>query len=487
MELSAGHSHSDHGEQSAGEAGGNDFKADDDGQATYLATIPGNYAFNLRRSLISEANHADYSFLFTSHSGEPTNAHLRSEYLAVLETSLRTPYFFNLHHRDVAHTIVLGRTGSDKSFLLSFLITNLQKYAPYTFIFDLGGGFETLTQCFSGAYVRVGMNSPQFRINPFSLPPTKPNLDFLALFLQVLLEAGGEQRLQPEDERDLYGQVENLYELDPEIRTLSVFASTLNRRLSDRLLKWTGSGQFGFLFDNQHDTVTLSRFQCFDFQEMAQYPQLLEPLLLYVLHRANEIIFDSDTSQTFKAFFVDEAWVFLRNPRIKRYIVEALKTWRKHHAAMVLSTQSLDELRKSDILDVLVESCPTKIFLANSDLDRDLYQQQFHLNDTEIERISALIPKRQMLIKNPDLAKVVTLSVDPKSYWLYTNDPFDNRRRHEVLERHGFERGLEILASSSAQDARNNRYDAGTLGRMPLPDVTGCAGTTGGDGALNQN
>ena len=35
----------------------------------YLATVPGNSAFNLRRLLISNANHADYSFLFTLHSG----------------------------------------------------------------------------------------------------------------------------------------------------------------------------------------------------------------------------------------------------------------------------------------------------------------------------------------------------------------------------------------------------------------------------------
>jgi len=32
---------------------------------------------------------------------------------------------------------------------------------------------------------------------------------------------------------------------------------------------------------------------------------------------------------------------------------------------MILSTQSLDELKRSDILDVVIESCATKIFLAN--------------------------------------------------------------------------------------------------------------------------
>jgi TraG P-loop domain len=97
---------------------------------------------------------------------------------------------------------------------------------------------------------------------------------------------------------------------------------------------------------------------------MREYPKVLEPLLFYILHRADEVICDPRLSGVFKAFFIDEAWVFLRNPSTRAYILEALKTWRKHNAALVLSTQSLDELRKSEILDVIIETCPTKIFLA---------------------------------------------------------------------------------------------------------------------------
>jgi type IV secretion system protein TrbE len=417
----------------------------------YLASIPGNCAFNLRRVLILNTNYADYSFLFSLHSGEPVNAHLRQEYLAVLETNHQTPYYLNLHARDVAHTMILGQTGAGKSFLLNFLITNLQKYTPRTFIFDLGGSFESLTQLFGGVYVRVGMNSPDFRINPFVLPPTKPHLDFLALFAKVLAEANGEARLTSEEEQDLYHQIENLYEIEPELRSLGTLANTLPRHLARRFQKWTAGGQFGFLFDNPEDTITFSRFQCFDFQGMSQYPDLLEPLLFYILHRANDVIANREINHLFKTFFIDEAWIFFRNPAVQTYIVEALKTWRKQNAAMVLSTQSLDELRKSEILDVIVESCPTKIFLANPGMDGELYREQFHLNDTELELISTLIPKRQMLIKKPGLTKVANLEVDPKSYWLYTNDPYDNRRRREAFEKYGFEKGLEVLAGSQAE------------------------------------
>jgi type IV secretion system protein VirB4 len=416
---------------------------------SFLATVPGNHVFNLRYVYLLNSNYADYSFLFTLHCGEHQNHHLRQEYLAVLETNHHTPYFLNLHHRDVAHTMILGRTGAGKSFLLNFLITNLQKYDPWTFIFDLGGSFESLTQLFGGSYVKIGINSSDFRINPFSLPPTKENLDFLALFVKVLLQGSSPIDLEPGEERDLYQQIENLYSVDPQLRTLGVLANTLGHRIADRLAKWTRGGQFGFLFDNSEDTISFSRFQCFDFQKMSQYPEILEPLLFYILHRANSVISDREISTVFKAFFIDEAWVFLKNPSIQRYIVEALKTWRKANAAMILSTQSLDELRRSEVLDVIIESCPTKIFLANPDMDRDLYRRQFHLNENEVDLISSLVPKQQFLIKTPELAKVANLTVDRKSYWIYTNDPFDNRKRKEAFETYGFEKGLEVLAGIS--------------------------------------
>jgi type IV secretion system protein TrbE len=413
----------------------------------FLAAVPGNYAFNLRYLYLLNTNYADLSFLFTLHQGETRNQHLRSEYLAVLETNHGTPYFLNLHFRDVAHSMILGRTGSGKSFLLNFLITNLQKYDPYTFIFDLGGSFESLTQLFGGTYLRIGSESAAFSINPFCLPPAKPNLDFLALFVRVLL-GGAVGALDPETERELYAQIENLYSLDPVLRTLDTLANTLPRSLSNGLAKWLQGGQFGFLFDNSEDTISFSRFQCFDFQQMSRYPELLEPLLFYILHRANEAIGNREISSTFKAFFIDEAWVFLKNPSIRQYITEALKTWRKHNAAMILSTQSLDELKRSELLDVILESCATKLFLANPDMDQELYRKQFHLNETEISLIAGLLPKQQFLIKTPELAKVANLHVDRRSYWLYTNDPYDNRKRQEAFETYGFEKGLDVLAGA---------------------------------------
>ena len=140
-----------------------------------LARLP----FNLRRMYLLNTNYADLSFLFTILAGEKTNAHLGTEYLAVLETDNSTPYFLNLHNGEIAHTLILGMTGSGKFYLANFILQNAQKYAPLTYIFDIGGNFQSLTTIFGGSYLNVGQDLRDFTVNPFSLPPSKENLQFL--------------------------------------------------------------------------------------------------------------------------------------------------------------------------------------------------------------------------------------------------------------------------------------------------------------------
>src|SRR5246127_4387503 len=145
----------------------------------YFAILPGNYRHNLRKLFLLNSNYADISFLFTVHPGETWNEHLGREYLAVLETDNATPYYLNLHEREVAHTLILGATGSGNSFLCNFLLQNAQKYNPLTYVFDVGGSFQSLTHIFGGSYLNIGQVSQDFTINPFSLEPTRDNQQFL--------------------------------------------------------------------------------------------------------------------------------------------------------------------------------------------------------------------------------------------------------------------------------------------------------------------
>jgi type IV secretion system protein TrbE len=412
----------------------------------YFATVPGNYALNLRKLYLLNSNYADLSFLFTILPGETRNAHLGTEYLAVLETDNSTPYFLNLHNGEVAHTLILGMTGSGKSYFCNFVLQNAQKYTPQTYIFDIGGSFQSLTTIFGGSYLNVGQDTRDFTINPFSLAPTKENLQFLFSFFRVLIE-GNEQRyrLDFKEERRLWDAIERMYVLEPEQRTVSSFSNIIGE-LKERLHRWTQGGQYGFLFDNPQDTLSFSRFQTFNFAGWGDAPEVLEPLLFYVLHRASNEITDPKKLATFKMFLLDEAWLFIKNETIRSYIVSAQKTWRKHNAAMILATQSIKELEESGMLQIVSESCPTKIFLANPEMDRELYREAFHLNDTELELIAGLVPPGQMLIRKAQSSKKVQLNVDSVTHWTATNNARDNLKKREYFERHGIAEGLRRLA-----------------------------------------
>lgn len=418
-----------------------------------FAVFPGNYAHNLRKLSLLSSNYADLSFLFTIHAGEQTNAHLGSEYLAVLETDNNTPYFLNLHNGEVANTFISGVPGSGKSVLSNFILSNAQKYHPQTYIFDIGGSFESLTEIFGGSYMNVGQRASSFTINPFSLEPTTGNLEFLFSFFRILVEGREELgRLNHAEQRKLFQAIERMYTVPLEQRTVSTFASIIGD-LKDRLHRWTSDGQYGFLFDNVQDTLTFANFQAFNFAGWGDAPDALEPLLFYVLHRASTRITDPAEISTFKLFLMHEAWHFLKNETIRQYIIAAQKTWRKHNAAMILATQSIKELRDSAMLDAVAEGCPTKIFLANPDMDRKVYAEAFHLNDTELDLIADLVPPGEMLICKTNGSKKVRLEIDPVSYWISTNNARDNPRKREYFARYGVAEGIQKLAQDHPHTA----------------------------------
>jgi type IV secretion/conjugal transfer VirB4 family ATPase len=416
----------------------------------WLSIVPGNSAYNLRRLAILETNLADLSFLFTTDPGEPTSRNLHRQSLAVFETRSQTPYSYNLHLDDVGHTLVLGATGSGKSFLLNFLVTHLQQYDPFTIVLDLGHSYRKLATLLEGSYLELGLRQQGVTINPFDLnAPTPEQLHFLHAFTKVLLEGDDGYRLSDLEDRETYEAVENLFVLDRGQRRLFTLANLLPRALAARMHKWVEGGRYAALFDNPRDTLTLDRLQVFDFESMRAYPSLLEPLLFYVLHRVSERVLDSQETRTLKICVMDEAWRLIQHPILKAYLQEALKTWRKRNAAVLLATQSIEDFASVDLLRTVVESCPTKLLLANPSFDRQEYAELFQMNEAELELLAGLTPRQQVLLKRPGFGKVLTLRVDPKSYWIYTNTPIENERVAELLREYGFAGGIDRLAASA--------------------------------------
>lgn len=323
----------------------------------WLAIVPGNSAHNLRRLALLETNVADLSFLFTLNTGERISPYLGREALVPFETRHHTPYFFNLHVDDVGHALAVGMTGAGKSVVLKCLGLHAQKYQPHTVILDLGDGWRKVATRLRGSYVEVGLRQRDVTINPFTLDPTPENLHFLHAFARVLLEGADAYRLSDAEDRELYDAIENVYVLDTSQRRLFTLANLLPRSLAARLGKWVQGGRYADLFDHVEDTLTLQRFQVFNLEGARAYPAVLEPLLFYVLHRVNDRLAISAKAGELTLCVMDEAWRFIQHDRLRAYVQEALKTWRKRNGAMLLATQSIEDFASADLLRTVVENC----------------------------------------------------------------------------------------------------------------------------------
>ena len=382
-------------------------------------------------------------------TGRPHSHHLDKPALTVLETQWQTPYYYDLFSGDVGHTLILGSTGSGKSFLLNFLLLQALQYNPRVLILDLGGSYRWLTQFLGGGYLEVaaenGGAAPATKLRPFGLPRGERTFQFLTSWVSRLLRLGGwtDTSAGPTEIRK---RIEDLYAFPGPRRTLTTLVHSLPHAMWAPMSRWHGDGAWGRIFDNPPgEQLVLADWQVIDLAGAAEHEDFCEAALFYLLECLRLALDDPAEATRVKLMVVDEAWRYLRDPAVLTYLAEAAKTWRKRNAALIMATQSISDITATPGADALLESMPSRLFLANPDLPPKA-AEIFRLSAAEMDQIRELIPKREMYLRRPTSAAVVRLEVDPESYWLYTSSPHDAARRAAAVRKYGLTEALKRLA-----------------------------------------
>ena len=402
-----------------------------------------------RSVFVSAGAVASMAPIFGPPVGTPRSGHLKKAALAILETQWRTPYYYDLFKGDVGHTLVLGATGAGKSFALNFLLVQALQYDPRILILDLGGSYRWLTQFLGGGYMELSPETEAgggFRLQPFSLPAGERTFGFLAGWIARLLRIGG-WTLGGEDPSEIRARVEDIYAFAPQRRTLGVLVRSLPSKMWPAMGRWHGSGAWGRYFDNaaDGDDLNFEDWQVIDMAGAAEHEDLCEAALFYLLERLRLTLENPDETARVKLMVVDEAWRYLQDPAVLSYLAEAAKTWRKKNAALIIATQSAVDVTGTAGAEALLESMPTKLFLANPDLP-DKAAETFRLNPSEVNTIRGLIPKRELYLRRTDAAGILRLEVDPASYWLYTSSPVDAHKRAQAVRKYGLVEAIEHLS-----------------------------------------
>ncbi len=418
----------------------------------FYAMFPGNHKFNVFKMWLGEDHHARLASIFAPHLGHQRSDDLDHEYLTVFETRTGTPFFQDAYVDGVRVMLILGPTGAGKSVHGNLAIAHEQKYGGFTYIFDIGGSYESVVELYGGRVDRIGLDGP--RVNPFALAPTDANIQFLYSFAKLLLANGGAQ-LEPEDDDVVHKAVQDIYLLDPANRRLGNLY--LPKNLDRYLSKWVGKGVYSAIFDNVEDSLSLSRLQCLDFQGInhQQHADLIEPLMVWLLRRINDVLYDPANLGVPKHILIEELFSSMKNRQLLEAALASIKTVRKNLGGVTLIGQSAEDL--GEHADSIVNSCTSFLFLRDATFNRKRYAELFKLNEQQLALFESLQDREGLYIRRDGITKVIRLNLDSRSYAAFSTKPKDRVRRAALIAEYGVKEGINRFARTTAASAEGNR------------------------------
>ena len=389
--------------------------------ASFYSQLPGNWRYRTRLANVSSLNFLGLSPLHNFATGKP-DRNPWGEAVTVLQTTNGQPYYFNFHathpaedslgEKAIGNTMVIGKSGTGKTALINFLLSQAQKFdpVPTIFFFDKDRGAEIFVRACGGAYLALENGAPT-GFNPFHCARTDANVQFLAGLVKTL--AGKVEYTAREDE-DIHRAVESILDMPLPLRSMGNFQKSLPNMGDDglyaRLRKWTCGHALGWVFDNPADLIDLERAHIigFDYTDVIDNPEVRVPVINYLLHRLEALIDGRPL-----IYVMDEFWKILDGGgALKEFARNKQKTIRKQNGLGIFATQSPEDALSSDISAALVEQTATLILLPNPNAARDDYVEGLKLTDAEFDVVRALDERsRSFLVKQGHASTVCRLDL----------------------------------------------------------------------------
>ncbi len=396
--------------------------------AAFWSQLPANSKYRPRPAPISSRNFAGFCSLHNYPSGQ-LDGNQWGAAVTLFKTASGSPFYFNFHepkqitlkahqqsnspkvlcndltkdaplndeHHALGNTLIIGASGSGKTVLQGFLISQSKKYDPTQIVFDKDRGLEIYVRACAGLYLPLRMGKPT-GFNPFQLEPTPENKLFLTALITKL--CGGE--LKHNQQQELATAVNGVMSLDRPFRRLSRCLEFLDPVEDDgchaRLRKWCDGGEFAWVLDNKIDQLDISnqKLIAFDVTEFLDCEEVRTPIIMYLFHRI-EMLIDGRRLQ----IIMDEFWKLLADEFFEDLAQNKQKVIRKQNGIMVYATQSAKDVLNSPIAHTLIEQCATFILMPNPKAKKEDYIDGLSLTEREFDIIKTELQpsSRQFIVK----------------------------------------------------------------------------------------
>ncbi|MBI4060989.1 MAG: ATP-binding protein [Elusimicrobia bacterium] len=336
------------------------------------------------------------------------------------------------------HGLVLGTTGSGKSFTTNYLLSNFlaESDKNHVVVIDVGGSYRKLASSFQGAYVEVRL-AEEFGFNPF--PPADEIMengqfdDDTVAYLSLLISRMclGEGRSVTVEQKGLleraikaaYAKGEVLLQNVREELALLAVEQPAAKMFADALEMWT-AGMYGRLFNRPGTFDIDKRLVVFDLQSLEDHPEL-QSVYFFVIR---SIIWKKLQDRGLKKIIaIDEGWKFFNDDVGASLIENLYRTARKFNGAVFSISQSPTDFLETRAAKAIIANSYVKIILKLAKGHELL--PQFDLNANEIEAVRQLQSKpgvfSDVFLKFGGHSLIARIEPSPLDYWVCTTNAQD--------------------------------------------------------------
>ena len=384
--------------------------------SAFLGALPGHPNANPRKVMIPTQAFVDLLPLRSIWQGSPDCPSPMIEGPALMSARAGSSEHFNvnLHVGDLGHSLVFGPTGAGKSVLLGMLIAHWLKYdAAQVVYFDKQRSSRHICNALGGMFIEPGTGG-EHGVAPLAHLKTL-GTPWAARWLERLI-LDGAQRFSRNEQNQINAALDMLAAQGATPTLQQVFEFVQSDTLRAGLEPWL-KGPFKDMFNADHlnvqDALTKSALTVFECHELLDAGGTASVLAIdYIFEEVGKRL----TGERPTLIVFDEAWAFFRDEMFVNRIRSWLKEARKLNCAIVMATQSIGDAIKAEITEELLESCPTKIFLPNTQATTEYVYEQYRalgLSRTQIDLVATARPKQDYYLVQPENTRVFNVPIGP--------------------------------------------------------------------------
>jgi type IV secretion system protein VirB4 len=331
----------------------------------FKGSQPGNGWSDVSRPLVRGINFVHLALVSEPWPGTPTidSPHFPPGTPAPLVccSAGHAPFWLPPHSGGgLLHMLIVGPTGAGKTVLLALLAmawTALKGGRVRWIDFDYSS--FVAAHALGADYRDLG-NEGTPALCPLERAGSSDEEDQFLLAFSDRLFARWQTALSAEDHEELARSIE--FCASQNLRRMRHLAGMMQVLALRRILtQYTELGPWGQIFDGEPGNSGECIVRVYETRGlMALGERAAAPALEWLLHEI-----ERECTGAPMLIFIDEAWRLLNDPVSADWFYGALRTLRKRNAGIVMATQSLTEIASSPYCNLLLESCPAKIFLPN--------------------------------------------------------------------------------------------------------------------------